>query len=157
MLCLCLKAVCVFDPISHAPVCFSVALISKGRSAAPSSVIRALRFIIPQSRTYEKTPEINERDPRGSSRCVSMIPVFIILCFKGHRGTSLISRHFLWSTNCVYILDHFVRQLLCTRAENSEECVCCLFTAIKITRTSLWNNEGRGRCRKHYIFHFNGV
>lgn len=95
--------------------------------------------------TYIKKtlPEINELDPRGNSQCVSLMPVFIILCFKGQRGTPFISRRLFEAL--------IVSTFLTTLSDNSaleariQRSAHRLFTAIKITRTSLRKITKAGR------------
>lgn len=137
------------------PCYICVLLITKDRCAAQSSMIRACRLIIPQRWAY-KWPKINEFDPHGSNWFFYSMLMFLILCFKGHGGDLFICRHF-FETLIVCVLDHFVRQLHTNGGEISEEYMLLVYLTIKITRMSLRNNEGHSWCRKHCIFHFNGV
>lgn len=69
---------------------------------------------------------------------ISMMPVFRILCFKGHCTTSLISRHFLVALIVSTFLTTLSDNSLALQPENTRGvCIRRLFTAIKITRTSL--------------------
>lgn len=71
---------------------------------------------------------------------LTWLRVFIILCFKGHGGNLFICRRFFKTL--------IVSAFLTTLSDNStlkgriQRSICSLFTAIKITRMSLWNNEG---------------
>lgn len=62
-------------------------------------------------------------------------------CFKGHRTTLFISSHFfvtlIASTFLTTLSDNSALELKIQRSIHS------LFTAIKITKTSLWNTEGQ--------------
>lgn len=137
------------------PCYICVLLITKDRCTAQSSMIRACRLIIPQKWTY-KWPKINEFDPHGSNWFFYLMPMFIILCFKGHGGDLFICRHFFETLIvCVFLTTLSDNSTL--KGEISEECMLLVYPTIKITRMSLRNNEGHSWCRKYCIFHFNGV